>query len=124
MAHPSERHRIVLEEIEVLAPVGYYTEEQKIGTLFLVNLEIETDFSGTEVEDELHRTVNYEDMVAVIRTEMAAPAKLIEHAAHRIKNGIIRLSPSVSYIRLELKKQRPVLALRTASANIIIEYRK
>ncbi|HYH56542.1 MAG TPA: dihydroneopterin aldolase [Anseongella sp.] len=124
MAHPSERHRIVLEEIEVLAPVGYYTEEQKIGTLFLVNLEIETDFSGTEAEDELHRTVNYEDMVAVIRTEMAAPAKLIEHAAHRIKNGIIRLSPSVSYIRLELKKQRPVLALRTASANIIIEYRK
>ena len=124
MAHPSERHRIVLEEIEVLAPVGYYTEEQKIGTLFLVNLEIETDFSGTEVEDELHRTVNYEDMVAVIRTEMAVPAKLIEHAAHRIKNGIIRLSPSVSYIRLELKKQRPVLALRTASANIIIEYRK
>lgn len=124
MAHPSEKHRIALEGIEISAPVGYYPEEQKTGTSFLIDVEIETDFSGTESEDDIHQTINYEALIRIVKSEMSVPSKLIEHAGHRVKNGIIRLSDSISYIRLELKKQHPSLELKTASANIIIEYRK
>ena len=124
MINPSEKHYIKLEGIEVSAPIGYYPEEQKTGTQFIVNIEIETDFSGAEAEDDIAETVNYEALVKVINTEMAQPAKLIEHVAYRIKKELFRLLPRVNYLRLEIKKMHPSLELKTASATIIIEYLK
>ena len=122
MTNPSEKHSIKLEGIEVSAPIGYYPEEQKTGTDFIIDLEISTDFSGARAEDDIKETINYEDLVKVIKMEMAVPSKLIEHAAHRIVKGIFELSPMVNHLRLELKKQHPSLELKTGSANIIIEY--
>lgn len=124
MANPSEQHSIKLEGIEISAPIGYYPEEQQTGTDFIVNVEIATDFSGTETGDDIAETINYEDLAKVIKNEMAIPAKLIEHTAHRIKRKLLALSPSMRYLRLELKKLHPSLALKTASASIVIEFRK
>lgn len=122
MANPAERHYIKLEGIEVSAPIGYYPEERQTGTDFIVSLEIAADFSGTEAKDDIAETVNYEDLAKVIKNEMAVPAKLIEHTAHRIKREILALSPAVRSLRLELKKLHPSLALKTESASIVIEY--
>ncbi|QEC53249.1 dihydroneopterin aldolase [Anseongella ginsenosidimutans] len=124
MINPSEKHYIKLEGIEVSAPIGYYPEEHKTGTQFIVNIEIATDFSGAESEDDIKETVNYEDLVKVVKTEMAQPAKLIEHVAYRIRKELFRLLPPVHYLRLEIKKQHPSLELKTAYATVIMEYRK
>lgn len=124
MVAATERHFIRLEGIEVHAPVGFYPEERKSGVSFLVNLEIQTDFSMAGGEDNMAGTINYEDLVTVVQREMAKPAKLIEFSASRIKDELFRLFPAITSLRLELRKQHPPLALKTASATIVIECEK
>jgi len=124
MTGPSEKHAIRLEGIQVNAPVGYYSHERENGVAFLVNMEVGTDFSRAGLGDEIADTINYEDLVAVVKKEMSKPAKLIEYAACRIKEELLRLFPAISYLRLELQKQAPPLALKTASATIVITYNR
>lgn len=124
MATPSEKHSIRLEGIEVTAPVGYYAEERETGVPFLITLELCTDFSGTEMTDDITHTINYEEIVRLIRDEMAVPAKLIEHVAYRIKNKLTGLFPSIISLRLELRKLHPPLELKTAAATVVIDYTK
>lgn len=118
-----ETHFIELENVEVMAPLGYYPEEQRTGNRFLVNIRVETDFSGTETDDDIGRTLNYEHLVSIIRSEMTPPARLIEQVACRIRNRILELPGVTGLVRIEIKKQHPSLELKTGSANIIIEYR-
>src|SRR3546814_14068303 len=83
----TERHFIRLEGIEVSAPIGYYPEERQLGVDFIISLEVVTDFSEAASHDRLEDTINYEELVEAVKTGMAGPAKLIEHAAYRIKRS-------------------------------------
>jgi dihydroneopterin aldolase len=57
--------RIALEQMEFWAYHGCFTEEQVIGTRFMIDLYLETDTSKAELSDNLNDTINYQSVYKV-----------------------------------------------------------
>ena len=93
--------RIALEQMEFWAYHGCFTEEQVIGTRFMIDLYLETDTSKAELSDNLNDTINYQSVYKVVKNEMQIPSKLLEHLARRILNNIFFNFPGVFYVKIK-----------------------
>jgi dihydroneopterin aldolase len=101
--------QIALEGLEFFAFHGYYDEEQKIGNKYGVDLYIKTDLLAAGESDKLHETVNYEILYRLVAEEMRAPARLLEHVAHRVLDRIVAELPGVRKVKINVSKFNPPL---------------
>ena len=79
---------ISIEGMEFFAYHGCFKEEQVIGTKFNIDLFLTVDTSKAEGSDELHDTVNYQEVYQLVKGEMQVTSKLLEHVGRRILNSI------------------------------------
>lgn len=100
---------ISIENMEFYAYHGCFEEEQKIGTRFQVDLNMEVDTSLSEISDNLNDTVDYLAVYQSVKDEMMKPSKLLEHVARRILNRVGRDFANVKYARVKVKKMNPPL---------------
>lgn len=98
---------ISIENMEFYAYHGCFEEEQKIGTRFQVDLNMEVDTSLSENSDNLNDTVDYLAVYQSVKDEMMKPSKLLEHLARRILNRVGRDFANVKYARVKVKKMNP-----------------
>jgi dihydroneopterin aldolase len=98
---------IKLQNIRVYTNHGCLIEEEKIGSDYIVNLEIKADLRKSSETDDLNDTVDYVHLNHIVTTEMAIRSKLLEHVAHRIIKRIFDEIPSVSRILLAVSKINP-----------------
>src|SRR3546814_18231295 len=99
--------------MEVAARIGYDPEERQLGGDLIMSREGVTELSEAAAQDRLEDTIKYEELVEAVKTGMAGPAKLIEHAAYRSKEKIFAGSSRIHSLRLEVRKLHPPLALKT-----------
>ncbi len=109
--HATTHHmgQIALEGMEFFAFHGYYDEEQKIGNKYGVDLYIQTDLLAAGESDKLQQTVNYEVLYRLVAEEMRAPARLLEHVAHRVLDRIMAELPHVRKVKVNVSKFNPPL---------------
>lgn len=108
----SQNHRmgqIALEGLEFFAFHGYYDEEQKIGNKYGVDLYIKSNLLAAGESDKLQATVNYEVLYRLVVEEMRAPARLLEHVAHRVLDRIMAELPHVRKVKINVSKFNPPL---------------
>lgn len=98
---------IKLKNIRTFSYHGCLDEESKIGSDYIVNLEIKTDLRKSSISDELKDTVDYVHLNKIVTEEMAIRSKLLEHVAHRIIKRIFAEIPAVSRIVLGVSKVNP-----------------
>ena len=110
---------IILEGLKFKAYHGYYQEEREKGNHFVVTLRVETDFSKASYDDELHGTVDYEELYEIVRQEMQLPSKLLEKVVSRIAERIIEQIPSVDSVEIQLSKLNPPIGGDCRAATII-----
>ena len=113
--------QIALEGMEFFAFHGYYDEEQKIGNKYGVDLYIDTDLHAAGSSDQLSETVNYEVLYRVVREEMMAPARLLEHLGHRVLDRVLEEFPYVQGVRVCVSKFNPPLGGICHRARITLE---
>ncbi len=101
--------KVALEGMQFYAFHGYYDEEQLIGTYFVVDVYVETNFINAAEFDELDGTVNYETVYTICRLEMKKTARLIENVANRILGKLTEQFPGASNITVRLSKMNPPL---------------
>ena len=101
--------QIALEGLEFFAFHGYYDEEQKIGNKYGVDLYIKTNLLAAGASDKLQQTVNYEVLYRLVAEEMRAPARLLEHVAHRVMDRILAEFPGVRKVKVSVSKFNPPL---------------
>ena len=101
--------QIALEGMEFFAFHGYYDEEQKIGNKYGVDLYIKTNLLAAGETDKLPLTVNYEVLYRLVAEEMRAPARLLEHVAHRVLDRIMAELPHVRKVSISVSKFNPPL---------------
>ena len=99
--------KIILENIRIYAYHGCMEEEAKIGTDYLIDLEVETDLSKSIASDELKDTVDYVLLNKIVKEEMKIRSKLIEHVAGRILDRIKIEIPEITKTRLKIAKTNP-----------------
>lgn len=113
--------QIALENMEFFAYHGCFSEEQIIGTRFIVDLWIETDTSEAEHSDKLSQTINYQEVFLLVKEQMAVKSKLLEHVGRRILDALKERFPEVISAKVKVSKMNPPLGGKIGSVSIILE---
>ena len=100
---------ISIEGMEFFAYHGCFKEEQVIGTKFRCDLFLEVDTTKAEHTDNLHDTVNYQEVYEMVKEEMKTKSKLLEHVGRRILDQVKNKFPQVTHARLKIRKLNPPL---------------
>jgi dihydroneopterin aldolase len=112
--------KIRLKNIRTYSYHGCLIEEGKIGSDYLVNLEIDCDLSTSALSDELKDTVDYVLLNKIVEEEMAIRSKLLEHAANRIINRALLEAPSITKVAVEVSKINPPIGGDVEQVTIIM----
>ncbi|UWX54992.1 dihydroneopterin aldolase [Maribacter litopenaei] len=98
---------IRVDNIRVYSYHGCLSEETKIGSDYLVNVEVKADLSKAIESDELRDTVDYVHINRIVVEEMGIPSKLLEHVAKRIGNRILGDLSMVKKTTISVAKVNP-----------------
>lgn len=101
--------KITLETISIFGFHGCMKEETKVGSLFTIDLEINTDFKKCYISDNLSDTIDYTYLYKIIKEEMLIRSNLIEHLANRIIKKIKINVKNIDLIKIKLCKICPPL---------------
>jgi 7,8-dihydroneopterin aldolase/epimerase/oxygenase len=110
--------KIILEDLEFHAYHGHYPEEQKTGSHFLVNLEMDTALEESCISDRLEDTFNFELAYAIVREEMQKPSALIENVASRILDRVFKASKLVWAAKIKISKLNPPIGGKAKAAAV------
>ncbi|MCW8981235.1 MULTISPECIES: dihydroneopterin aldolase [Altibacter] len=98
---------IRLKNIKIYAFHGCLVEEEKIGSDYLVNLEVKANLVKAATTDHLSDTVDYVHLQKIIKEEMSIRSKLLEHVGQRIINAIFSQLPLVAGVKVTVAKVNP-----------------
>src|SRR5688572_8525951 len=93
--------------IKLHAYHGCLEEESIIGSAYLVDVLIETDFEEAAQTDDLTKTVDYDVVYTIVKREMKIPSKLIEHVARRIADMLIKEMSRIDAVEVSVTKINP-----------------
>jgi dihydroneopterin aldolase len=93
--------------IRVFAHHGCLPEEARIGGHYRVEVSVRGDFSDAEQGDDLHDTIDYGKVTAIVHEQMAVRGNLIEHVAARILDAMKHEWPGRGHWRVRVLKERP-----------------
>ena len=109
---------IYIDKVRARAFHGVLPQERTVGGDYEVSLRVGYDFSQAMVSDDVSDTVNYADLLDIIRHEMAVPSKLLEHVAGRIVQAVHKRFPQVTSVSLQLTKLNPPFGMLTEGAGV------
>lgn len=112
--------KIKLKNIRTYSYHGCLVEEGKIGSDYLVNLEIDCDLSKSALSDELMDTVDYVLLNRIVEEEMAIRSKLLEHVAKRIVDRAMIEAPSITKVEVEVSKINPPIGGDVEQVTIVM----
>ena len=98
---------ISLEGLRFHAFHGFYEEERKLGNTFTVDITLEVDFLQASIKDDLSKTINYEDVYAIVKSEMAISSKLLEHIIYRMQEKLHLKYPKLNRLTISISKHNP-----------------
>ena len=108
-APPAPLDCVALEGMEFFAFHGFYDEEQRIGNKYGVDLKVYVDLTTAAATDSLPRTVNYEQLYAIVLAEMGTRARLLEHLGQRILARVLAQFPHIARVEVSVSKFNPPL---------------
>lgn len=112
---------IRVEGVEIYSNHGCLPEEAKIGSAYVVDVEIRTDFTEASILDDLSKTVDYVTVYQIVYREMKVRSKLIEHVGHRIINALKAEIANIDHVRVKISKLNPPIDGNAKSVSIELE---
>jgi dihydroneopterin aldolase len=100
-------HHINIEGIKLYAYHGCLEEEAKIGSNYIVDVYMTTDFSEAAQKDELEKTIDYCAIYEISKKEMAIRSKLIEQVCDRIHKKIRTEFKTIKTLHVKVTKLLP-----------------
>lgn len=116
--------KIVLEGLEFHAYHGIYPDERSSGNKFEVDISVNTSFEESAFHDELSGTINYEDIYAIVKTEMEKPSKLLESVAHAIAQKILKTFEAASNAEVAISKFNPPIGGVCKKAKVSVDLQR
>lgn len=111
---------ISIENMEFFAYHGCFSEEQIIGTRFIVDLYIEADTQEAEETDQLSKTINYQDVFLLVKEQMEIKSKLLEHLARRVLNKLRQNYPAIEFAEIKISKMNPPLGGKVGNVSLTL----
>jgi dihydroneopterin aldolase len=111
---------IYLRDVRFHAFHGVMPQERAVGADFVVDLRIGYDVSRAMQSDEVEDTLNYAEVYAVVKREMAQPSQLLEHVAGRIAGALADAFPAILSVDLAVTKLNPPMGADSKGAGVEI----
>ena len=99
--------KVILTGIRIYAFHGCMEEEKRIGSDYIVNLEVEADMKKASETDALVDAVDYVNLNTIVKEEMSVRSKLLEHVGQRIVDRILKQFSEVISVEVSVAKQTP-----------------
>ena len=114
--------KITIEGIDVLGHHGVDEAERKVGHRVIVDVDMWLDLSGAVIEDDIHKTVNYEEACALIE-QVAGQEEflLLESLASEIGD---RLLEKYDFQEVAVRVRKASLPIATRVTAVTVEIRK
>lgn len=97
-------HRVSIHGLRIHAFHGIHPIEKEKGNDFLLDVDISIDLYHAASSDNIADTVDYSEVVEVIKQEMNDRSDLLESVALRIIQSIKSLSGDITRVSVTLKK--------------------
>jgi len=99
---------LTLNGLQYTARHGVYDKERREGNRFEVDLEFTADFTAAALDDDLTKSIDYEQAEKVVKNVMSGSSvHLIETLAHRIGTRLIETFPSLEKLEVCVRKLNP-----------------
>ncbi|HER8989315.1 TPA: dihydroneopterin aldolase [Streptococcus pyogenes] len=114
--------KIVLEGCRFYGYHGAFKEEQILGQIFLVDLELSVDLQAASLSDQLTDTVHYGMVFDSVR-QLVEREKfiLIERLAGVICEQLFNEFPPIEAIKVAIKKENPPIAGHYKAVGVELE---
>ena len=109
---------IRVRDIKIHTNHGCLDEEEKIGSDYIVHVEVETDLSVSCITDDLKDTVDYVAIYSIVYREMKQRSKLLETVVQRIIDEILKKHSSVQLVQVEVAKINPPIGGDVGSVSV------
>ncbi len=98
---------ITIEGMEFFSYHGCFAEEQVIGTRFVVDVSMEVNVEEACCTDNLHKTVDYQKVFALVKQQMEIKSHLLENVCWRITSSIKKQYPDILQLNVKVSKLSP-----------------
>ena len=112
--------KIKINTIQLYAKHGCLVEEGKIGSIYNVDVTVNTDFSKPATSDNLKDAVDYVHLYRIVKEEMAIRSALLEHVANRILDKMLLEIPIIKKATVKIAKINPPIGGNVSDVSIIM----
>lgn len=113
---------IHIRGLRIYAYHGVEEQETLVGNMFEVSVSLRFPCEHVMRTDRLDLTINYADIVALIKEEMQFPSKLLEHVVFRIYESITHRYIQVEGGSITILKLQPPIPCEVASVGFTFEW--
>jgi len=113
-------HQILVEGIHIYAYHGCLEEEGKIGSNYIVDVTMLTDFTEAAQTDDLTKTIDYVMVYRIAKEEMAIRAKLLEQVAQRIVTRLKKEFSTLHKVDVKVTKLNPPMNGNVDRVSVVI----
>ena len=109
---------ICLNDIRLYAFHGVLEQERRVGGDYSVSLRVHYNIYKSMETDNVADTLNYAQLLKIVKREMAVPSNLLEHVAGRIGKTVFHEFPQAEAIDLTVTKLNPPMGADCAGASV------
>lgn len=121
----SETGRILIEKLDIYAYHGFFSEEERLGQRFVLDLVLDADLRAAAASDRLADTVDYGRAVAIVAEAFTAQRyHLLEGAARAVALAIFDAFPPVEAVEVTLRKPAPPIPATLGSVGIQLRFQR
>lgn len=120
----ADRPNIFIEvsNLKLYSYHGVSEQEKRVGNMFEVSCRVSYPAYEAVKSDELSKTINYAEIVEIIKKEMSVTSNLIEHVAGRIRLSLLKSYPLISKGVITVSKLNPPCGEEIEKASVVIEW--
>lgn len=111
---------ICLNNVRLYAYHGVLEQERRVGGEYSVSMRVHYNIYKAMQTDDVADTLNYAQLLEIIKREMAMPSNLLEHVAGRIGKSIFLEFPQSEAIDLTVTKLNPPMGADCEGASICV----
>ncbi|MFQ7113568.1 dihydroneopterin aldolase [Hallella bergensis] len=111
---------IYIRKLRFHAFHGVEAQERLTGNDYELSLRMQVDVSKAMTSDDVADTVNYAEVYALAKQEMATASNLLEHVAGRIGQAIISRWPAIRMVEVDLVKLNPPMGGECRGAGVYL----
>lgn len=112
---------IEINRLQVYAYHGVLAQENRIGNLFEISIKLYYPIQRAMINDNISGTLNYAEIINLIKEVMNKPSHLIENVIERIRVALITNYPLIEGGKITIAKLSPPIA-NTQVESVAVSY--